>query len=164
MASRASTYSSAINFTDYTDGVSLKNRAIKRWLRRKGVTQSEMAKVMDLPKQEFRQRLYKHIKFDQRRITKLIRFMGARAASEVIWLPTIKEKEKIKNYVVEGQMNELKTIPDLYETPAQRKRREIEEQMKENGEDWEQTEEFEDYIFDTDELPSRRFLRRRRGG
>ena len=55
-------------------------------------------------------------------------------------------------------------IPDIYNTPAQRKRRQIEDQMKENGEDWEQTEEFEDYIFDTDELPSRRFLRRRGNG
>lgn len=164
MTSRASMYSSAINCTDYSDGISLKSRAIKRWLYCKGVTQSEMAKVMDLPKHEFRRRLYKHIKFDQSRIAKLIRFIGTRAAIEVIWFPTISEKAKIKKYVAEGQMNEFKNIPGLYETPAERKRREIEEQMKESGEDWEHTEEFEDYIFDTDELPSRRFLRRRKGG
>lgn len=164
MASRASMYLSLTNCTDYIDGVSLKSRALKSWLRHRGITQSEMAKILELSKQEFRLRLNKHSKFDQRRITKLIRFMGARAAIKVIWFPTIKEKTKIKNYVVEGQMNELKNIPGLYETPAERKRREIEEQMKESGEDWEQTEEFEDYIFDTDELPSRRFLRRRGNG
>ena len=94
MTSRASMYSSAINCTDNSDGISLKSRAIKRWLYCKGVTQSEMAKVMDLPKHEFRRRLYKHIKFDQSRIAKLIRFMGTRAAIEVIWFPTISEKAR----------------------------------------------------------------------
>ena len=164
MASRASMYSSAINCIDYIDGVSIKSQALKSWLRRRGITQSEMAKVLELPKQEFRRRLYKHCRFDQRRMTKLIHFMGARAAIEVIWFPTIQEKIKIRNYAMEGQMRERDYIPDIYNTPAQRKRRQIEEQMKENGEDWEQTEEFEDYIFDTDELPSRRFLRRRGNG
>lgn len=163
MASRASMYSSATNCTDL-DGVSLKSRELKCWLRHRGITQSEIAKILELSKQEFRRWLYKHIKFDQRRIVKLIHFMGARAAIEVIWFPTISEKEKIKKYVTEVQMKELKNISSLYETPAERKRRNIEEQMKENGEDWEQTEEFEDYIFDTDELPSRKFLRRRKGG
>lgn len=157
-------YSSGKNCIDHIDGVSIKRRALKILLMRRGITQREMAQVLGLTKQEFRQMLYKHVKFDMRQTTKLIRLMGARAAMEVIWFPTILEKEKIKNYVVEGQMKELKNIPSLYETPAERKRREIEEQMKENGEDWEQTEEFEDYIFDTDELPSRKFYRRRSGG
>ena len=97
MALRASMYSSAINCIDYIDGVSIKSQALKSWLRRRGITQSEMAKVLELPKQEFRRRLYKHCRFDQRRMTKLIRFMGARAAIEVIWFPTIQEKIKIKN-------------------------------------------------------------------
>lgn len=164
MASRASMYSSGTNCIDYTDGVSVKRRALKIWLERRGITQREMAQVLELSKQEFRQKLYRHYKFDKRQITKLIRFMGARAAIEVIWFQTIEVKTRIKKYVKEGQMSGNDGIPVFYETLSERKRREVGEQMKESGENWEQTEEFEDYIFDTDELPSRRFYRRRNGG
>ena len=164
MASRASMYSSGKGCTNRIIGVSLKSRALKQWLERRGITQREMAQVLELPKREFRQKLYKHSKFDMRQTTKLIRLMGAMAAIEVIWFPTIEVKRRIKKYVMEGQMSENDGIPVFYETLAERKRRDIENQMKESGENWEQTEEFEDYIFDTDELPSRKFYRRRRGG
>lgn len=164
MASRASMYSSGKGCTNRISGVSLKSRALKQWLRRRGITQREIAQVLELPKREFRQKLYKHSKFDMRQTTKLIRLMGAMAAIEVIWFPTIEVKRRIKKYVTEGQMSGNDGIPVFYETLAERKHREIEEQTRESGENWEQTEEFEDYIFDTDELPSRRFYRRRRGG
>lgn len=157
-------YSSGKNCIDHIDGVSIKRRALKILLMRRGITQREMAQVLGLTKQEFRQMLYKHVKFDMRQTTKLIRLMGARAAIEVIWFPTIEEKIKIRKYVTEGQMSDKGNIPVFFETSAERKRRQIEEQMKENGENWDQTEEFEDYIFDTDELPSRKFYRRRSGG
>ncbi len=164
MASRASMYSSGKGCTNRISGVSLKSRALKQWLRRRGMTQREIAQVLELPKQEFRQKLYKHSKFDMRQTTKLIRLMGAMAAIEVIWFPTIEVKRRIKKYVMEGQMSGNDGIPVFYETLAERKHREVENQMKENGENWEQTEEFEDYIFDTYELPSRKFYRRRRNG
>ena len=164
MASRASMYSSGRGCTNRISGVSLKNRALKIWLERRGITQREVARVLELSKQEFRQKLYKHSKFDMRQITKLIRFMGAMAAIEVIWFPTIEVKTRIKKYVKEGQMSGNDGIPVFYETMTERKHRQIEDQLKENGENWDQTEEFEGYIFDTDELPSRRFYRRRNGG
>lgn len=164
MASRASMYSSEKGCTNGISGVSLKSRALKIWLERRGITQREVARVLELPKQEFRQKLYKHSKFDMRQITKLIHLMGAMAAIKVIWFPTIEVKRRIKKYVTEGQMSGNDDIPVFYETLSERKRREVGEQMKESGKNWEQTEEFEDYIFDTDELPSRKFYRRRRGG
>ena len=53
---------------------------------------------------------------------------------------------------------------DDYETPLQMKRRRIAAQERENGENWEQSEEFENFIFDSDELPSRKFMRGRNNG
>lgn len=54
-------------------------------------------------------------------------------------------------------------FPHSFETPSERKTRAIVEQEKEYGENWEQSDEFENLIFDSDELPSRRFMRRRNG-
>ncbi len=51
-----------------------------------------------------------------------------------------------------------------FETPAERKRRAIAEQHEESGGNWEQSEDFENLIFDSVELPSRRFMRRRNNG
>ena len=167
MASRASMSKSATNFTDYyRRGVTLKCRKLKSWIKRKGYTQSFVAELLCLSKQKFRRKLYKRERFNQSEIADLIRLMGARAAIEVIWFPTLQEKKRIQKYVWEGQMSN-KYNPDFphhFETPSEMKRRRIEEQYKESGENWEQGEEFEEYIFDSDELPSRRFMRRRNNG
>lgn len=55
-------------------------------------------------------------------------------------------------------------LPHHFETPSERKQREISELYEESGENWEQSKDFEDLIFDSDELPSRRFMRRRNNG
>ena len=44
-----------------------------------------------------------------------------------------------------------------------RKKR-IEELYIENGEDWEQSSDFLKLVFESDELPSRKFMRRRNDG
>lgn len=48
-----------------------------------------------------------------------------------------------------------------YELDKDFKSRRLTELSEEYGEDWEQSEDFTDYIFNADELPSRRFMRRR---
>ena len=55
-------------------------------------------------------------------------------------------------------------FPHEIETLLEKKRREIEKQNKENGEDWEQSADFVHLVFDSDVLPSRRFMRRRNNG
>lgn len=55
-------------------------------------------------------------------------------------------------------------MPRRKETPAEQKERKIAELYQESGENWEQSKDFEDFIFDSDELPSRRFMRRRNNG
>lgn len=54
-------------------------------------------------------------------------------------------------------------IAHCLETSMEKKARRIAEQEKEYGANWEQSEEFENLIFDSDELPSHRFMRRRNG-
>jgi hypothetical protein len=55
-------------------------------------------------------------------------------------------------------------FPHQMETPSEKKMREIVEQNKENGENWEQSADFVQLVFDSNELPSRRFMRRRNNG
>ena len=166
MALRASTFKSGINFTDYyRGGVTLKSRALKRWLKKKRYGQSYVARRLGMSKRTFRRKLYKRQRFNQSEITALVRLIGARAAINVIWFPTLQEKRRIQNYVWGRQMSNTYNSDYLhhFETPSERKERAIAEQAKEYGEDWEQSGELEKLIFDSDELPSRKFMRRRNG-
>lgn len=166
MALRASISLSATRFTNYANGLTLKSRVFRQWLKRRGIAQSEMAKILGMNKRTFRKKLYKRRKFSFDEITALVYFMGARAAIRVMWFPTIEEKRRVEIYVKEEAMKNTYATnsPCLFETPTENKRRRIEEQERENGEEWEQSEEFEEYIFDSDELPSRRFMRSRDNG
>ena len=166
MGLRVNTFKSATNFTDnFRDGVTLKSRSLKRWLKRRRYTQSYFAERLGMSKCKFRRKLYKRQRFNQSEITALIRLMGARVAINVIWFPSLQEKRRIQNYVWGGQMSNTynPNYPHYSETPAEQKKRAIAEQRKEYGEEWEQSEELESLIFESDELPSRRFMRRRDG-
>lgn len=164
MALRANTYLSATRFTDYYRlGVTLKSRTLKRLLKKKHLTQRRVAERLGMNKQKFIWKLYKRCRFSQSEITALIRLIGARAAIKVIWFPTLQEKRRIQKYVWEGQMNNTYGS-ELTVTPSEKKRRAIERQKRESGEDWEGSEDYERLIFDSDELPSRKFMRRRNNG
>lgn len=167
MALRANTFLSATRFTDYyRRGVTLKSRTLKRLIKKRHLTQRRVAERLGMSKQNFIKKLYRRQRFNQSEITALIRLFGARAAIRVIWFPTLQEKKRIEKYVWEGQMSNKNNsdFPHNFETPAEKKRRAIAEQERENGENWEQSEDFENLIFDSDELPSRRFMRRRNNG
>lgn len=167
MASRINTSVSAGNFINYyLVGLTLKSRTLKRYLKKKKITQRTFAAVLGITRCELRSRLYKRRKFNYAEITALVNFLGAKAAIRIVWFPTIEEKRRVKKYVKEGEMKRTYSTITYHfgETPSEEKRRRIEEQNKESGEDWEQSEDFEDYIFDMEELPSRRFMRRRKNG
>lgn len=188
MALRANTFSSATRFTDtrskiacsqgqfcddvkfsiyyYRNGVTLKSRTLKRMLKRRNITQRQFARWLGMTKQRFCRKLYRRRKFGNSEMEILVRALGAKAAIKVIWFPSIEEKQRIQNYVWEGQMSYKYNpeMPSIFETPSQKKKRAIERQNAENYEDWEQSEDFEDYILNCDELPSRKFMRRRNNG
>ena len=166
MALRASMSKLVITFTDCFElGVTLKSRTMNRWIKENGLTQKCFAEQLGMSKQQFSNKLYRRKCFTITEITKLVFVVGARTAIKVIWFPDLQVKRKIQQYVWEEDMSVKfnPNFPYCFETPAERKRRAIEEQEKENGEDWEQSDDFENLIFESDELPSRRFMRRRNG-
>lgn len=163
MTLRTSTLLSGQDFTEYYRyGVTLKSRALKRWIKRKGYTQRFVAAQLGMHKQKLVRKLYRKQRFSQKEITALVRLTGAGTAIQVIWFPSLKEKRRVQEYVWEVEMHNTYNpdYPYPVETPAVRKRRAIAEQESEYGENWEQSEDFENFIFAADELPSRRFMRR----
>ena len=48
--------------------------------------------------------------------------------------------------------------------PSNSREEGIEELYKESGENWEQSSDFLKFVFESDELPSRKFMRRRNDG
>ena len=163
MVLRVSTFKSVKDFTDYyQSGVTLKSQALKIWLKRKGYPQSFVAERLGISKNKFRRMLFKRQRFNKSEMTALIHLMGARAAIDMVWFQSLQEKKRIQKDVWEGQMSNKNNFEfsNNFETPKDRKKRAITEHEK-GGENWEQSEEFENLIFDSDELPSRRFMRRR---
>lgn len=163
---RASTSLSASGFTEFNErGVTLKSRTLKSWIKAKGLTQGIVAKRLGMSKRNFLGKVYRRKCFNLNEITALIRLMGASAAISVIWFPSLQEKQRIQKYVWEGRMSKKYNpdFPHQFETPAEKRQRAIAEQGREYGENWEQIAEFENLIFDSDELPSRKFMRRRNG-
>lgn len=58
MALKASTFKWATNFTDYyKNGVTLKSRALKRWIKKKGFTQRFVAEQLGMNKKKFIRKL-----------------------------------------------------------------------------------------------------------
>ncbi len=166
MALRVNTFLSETNFTEYyKKGITLKSCVLKHWLKRKRLKQSFVAAQLGMDKRKFKRKLYKRCRFNKAEIKELVRLLGVRAAISVIWFPSLQEKRRIQKYVWEGKMNckYNPCIAHCLETSMEKKARRIAEQEKEYGANWEQSEEFENLIFDSDELPSHRFMRRRNG-
>lgn len=83
--------------------VTLKSRALKKVLIRKGIELVKVAQSMNISMRAFRKRLYLRQGFNQEEITTLIKLIGARAAIEIIWFPTLEEKKWVEQYVWEKQ-------------------------------------------------------------
>lgn len=158
MDSKVSMSKSATNCIEYPLGVTLNSRKLKYWIKQMGLTQSYVAHELSMSKRHFRSKLYWQKAFNQKEITQLVKLLGARIAMKVIWFPTLKEKERVRRCVWEDNMENYND----YETERENKTRRLAELSEEYGEDWEQSQSFEDYILNSDELPSRRFMRRRK--
>ncbi|MCM1221024.1 MAG: hypothetical protein NC311_17275 [Muribaculaceae bacterium] len=153
MVSKANSLPLEADCINYPNGITLKSRKLKLELKRQGITQGDAARSLGISKYELRYRLNKRQAFCKEEIVALVYLIGAKTALRVIWFPTIGEKERVKRLVWEDKMS--------YESKREEKLKKLAELRDEYGEDWDQSEDFEDYIFETDELPSRRFMRRR---
>lgn len=76
-------------------GYSLKKHRLKKWIYINGYTQPQIAKILDLSVYEFKERLNHQGLFFKRQLEKLIDFMGAYAAFQVIYFPTLKQRNKV---------------------------------------------------------------------
>lgn len=162
MALKVSTFKLAISsIENYKNDITLKSRAFKYWLIRKGYSYGYIAAKLGMNTRNLRKRLYMRRPFHQSEIEMIVRLLGARAAINIIWFPTLQEKRKIQKYVWSNYMVTYNSKNSYYyETPTERKKRIITAQEKESGEDWEQSVDFEKSIFKSAELPDRRFMRR----
>lgn len=153
------------SFEDCQRGVTLKSRVLKQWLKQKGYAQGFVAARLGMSKPKFLSTLFKRQKFNKCEIAELVRLLGVRAVIDVIWFPCLQEKIRIQKYVWEGQLNcnYKSDCPQGFKKPLGKSSSQITEQETGYGENWEQTEAFQDFIFNSDELPSRRIMRRRNG-
>lgn len=158
---RVSISSSDLDFIEYyRKGISLKSRALKRWLKKHSVSQGQLAKVLGISKRVLRLRLFKKYKFTREEIIRLIYFIGAKAALNVLWFPTINEKRRVIKSVRGIDMKQKTYKRQNYLTQAEKRKRQI---IKESDYaiPWEESDEFYELIFFSNELPSNSFFKGR---
>lgn len=76
-------------------GYSLKKRKLKDWIYDNGKTQPYMARKLGITKPELQRMLNEHELFNQEQIRSLVYLVGAEAAINIIYFPTIKEKRRV---------------------------------------------------------------------
>jgi len=76
-------------------GYSLKKQKLKKWIYKNGYTQPQIAKLLKLSLFEFKKRLNQHELFDKKQIERLITFMGAYDAFQVIYFPTKSQRQEV---------------------------------------------------------------------
>ena len=78
------------------NGCSLKKRTLKKWIYEHGYTQPIVAKMLKMDISDFKQRLRHRKPFSEIQIRRLVYFMGARSAFEVIYFTTLQERERVR--------------------------------------------------------------------
>lgn len=76
-------------------GYSLKKQKLKKWIYINGYTQPQIAKILHLSVYEFKERLNHRGLFFKKQLERLIDIMGANAAFQVIYFPTLKQRNKV---------------------------------------------------------------------
>lgn len=95
MASNQSSCKSATNCIKQTAGYSLRKRQLKDWIYDHEKTQPYIAKKLGISKAELQRKLNEHEPFSEQQIRTLVQLVGAEAAIEIIYFPTLKEKRKV---------------------------------------------------------------------
>lgn len=76
-------------------GYSLKKNRLKRWIYEHNHTQPYVAKKLNISVQEMQDKLNKHELFSEEQIRNLVYLLGAEEAIEVIYFPTLEEKNRV---------------------------------------------------------------------
>ncbi len=78
------------------DGCSLKKRTLKNWIYSHGYTQPLVARMLKMDISDFKYRLRYRKPFSEIQIRRLVYFMGARSAFEVIYFTTLQERDRVR--------------------------------------------------------------------
>ena len=76
-------------------GYSLKKRKLKDWIYDNGRTQPYVARKLGITKAELQQKLNEHEPFNEQQIRSLVHLVGADAAINIIYFPTLEEKRRV---------------------------------------------------------------------
>lgn len=77
-------------------GYSLRNRKLRRWIYLHNRTLPYVARKMGMKKEELKRKLCRKELFDKAQIRVLVHLVGARAAIDIIYFPTISEKRLVQ--------------------------------------------------------------------
>jgi len=80
-------------------GYSLKKHSLKKWIYGNGYTQPYVARKLGLSAYEFKRRLRARDKFNRTEIERLVYLMKAEEAFKVIYFPTFKMRERVRQKV-----------------------------------------------------------------
>lgn len=88
------------------NGCTLKKHALKNWIYAHGYTQPIVAKVLKMDIADFKHRLRHRKPFSEIQIRRLVYFMGARSAFEVIYFTTLQERDRVRQETFGEQSGE----------------------------------------------------------
>ncbi|MBQ8658930.1 MAG: hypothetical protein IJ506_07315 [Clostridia bacterium] len=78
------------------EGYSLRKGRLIRFLKKNNFTLEDIAAKIEISERELQERLDDWDYFNAEEIERLVEFVGAKAAYDIIFFPTRKEKEEIK--------------------------------------------------------------------
>ena len=78
-----------------TKKISIRKRQFKRWIYENNLTQPRVARKLNLPLEEMKDKLNRHEPFAEEQIRNLVYLMGAEAAFEVLFFPTLRDKRRV---------------------------------------------------------------------
>ncbi len=73
----------------------LKKKRLKAWVYQNNYTLYYIAKLLHLSFKEMKEKLNKKIPFTKSQISTLVYFMGAKASFDIIYFPSIEQRNKI---------------------------------------------------------------------
>lgn len=76
-------------------GYSLKKRKLKDWIYDNNFTQPYIARKLGITKEELQRKLNEHELFNEKQIRSIVRLVGAKAAMNIMYFPTLQKKRRV---------------------------------------------------------------------
>lgn len=77
------------------NGYSLKKQKLKKWVYENNRSQPYVAQVMGMNEKDFKKKLNNRELFTERELRKFIYLVGAKDAFNIIYFPTLKQKQEV---------------------------------------------------------------------